>query len=175
MGPDSTCSDFGHRYRAGARHHVLANFYVYAVLCGDSSSGICRTGDFHPTARQVPNGNSITAPKALAEFVHMRITGIPVILVVSLIVVAILAALIRFTPLGRRFTAGNDYLLPSIAAVVVGGKGSVVASAIVAEFMNQLGQMVLAIGARTPVHYLLQATVIVLALAGPRLLARLKK
>ena len=49
--------------------------------------------------------------------------------------------------------SGNDYLMPAIAAVVVGGtpftggKGSVVASAVAALFMAQLGQMVLALGA----------------------------
>ncbi|WP_216671080.1 ABC transporter permease [Mangrovicoccus sp. HB161399] len=174
-------------------------------------------------ARHVSNGNSISAPAALAEFVHLKIAGLPAILILSALVVALMAAVIRFTPLGRRFTAvgaspaaataagfpsmpylvgtyavgalyfalggilftgfinsatitaGNDYLLPSIAAVVVGGtpftggKGSVVASAVAAVFMTQLGQMVLAMGAGTPVQYLVQAAVIVLALAAPRL------
>ncbi|MER5171144.1 ABC transporter permease [Thioclava sp. GXIMD2076] len=180
-------------------------------------------------ARHVSNGNSISAPAPLAGFVHMKLAGVPVILIVALVVVALMAAAIRYLPMGRRFTAvgaspaaataagfparpylmgtyvvgaiffglggmlftgfinsatitaGNDYLLPSIAAVVVGGtpftggKGSVVASAIAAVFMTQLGQMVLAMGAGTPAQYLVQATVIVLALAGPRLLAKLRK
>lgn len=66
-------------------------------------------------------------------------------------------------------TAGNDYLLPAIAAVVVGGtpftggRGSVVASGIAALFMVQLGQMVLALGAGTAVQLLVQALAIVLA------------
>lgn len=65
--------------------------------------------------------------------------------------------------------AGNDYLLPGIAAVVVGGtnfsggKGSVVASAVAALFMTQLGQMVLAMGASTAVQLLVQALAIVVA------------
>ncbi|SCB47452.1 ABC transporter permease [Rhizobium multihospitium] len=66
-------------------------------------------------------------------------------------------------------TAGNDYLLPAIAAVVVGGtpftggRGSVVASGVAALFMVQLGQMVLALGAGTAVQLLVQALAIILA------------
>jgi ribose transport system permease protein len=65
--------------------------------------------------------------------------------------------------------AGNDYLLPSIAAVVVGGtsfvggRGSLVASGIAALFMIQLGQMVQALGAGASVQFLVQALAIVVA------------
>ncbi|WP_055135027.1 ABC transporter permease [Pseudomonas corrugata] len=68
-------------------------------------------------------------------------------------------------------TAGNDYLLPAIAAVVVGGtpftggKGSVVASAVAALFMAQLGQMVLAMGASTAIQLLVQAFAILIAIS----------
>jgi ribose transport system permease protein len=66
--------------------------------------------------------------------------------------------------------AGNDYLLPAIAAVVVGGtpfsggRGSVVASGVAALFMTQLGQLVLSLGASTPVQLLVQAAAIILAM-----------
>jgi ribose transport system permease protein len=66
-------------------------------------------------------------------------------------------------------TAGNDYLMPAIAAVVVGGtpftggRGSVIASAVAALFMAQLGQMVLALGAGTAVQLLVQAGAILAA------------
>jgi ribose transport system permease protein len=66
-------------------------------------------------------------------------------------------------------TAGSDYLLPSIAAVVVGGtpftggRGSVVASGAAALFMVQLGQMVLALGAGPAQQLLVQAVTIVVA------------
>jgi ribose transport system permease protein len=66
-------------------------------------------------------------------------------------------------------TAGNSYLLPAIAAVVVGGtpftggKGSVIASAVAALFMTQLGQLVLALGAGDSVQLLVQACAILLA------------
>lgn len=65
--------------------------------------------------------------------------------------------------------AGNDYLLPAIAAVVVGGtpfsggRGSVIASGAAALFMSLLGQMVLALGADTSVQLLVQALAIVIA------------
>lgn len=67
--------------------------------------------------------------------------------------------------------AGNDYLLPGIAAVVVGGtpfsggRGSVIASAVAAVFLTQLGQLVLAMGAGTSEQLLVQAAAIVLAVA----------
>jgi ribose transport system permease protein len=66
-------------------------------------------------------------------------------------------------------TSGNDYLLPAIAAVVVGGtpftggKGSVIASAVAALFMAQLGQLVMALGAGEAVQLLVQAGAILLA------------
>ncbi|RUW18293.1 ABC transporter permease, partial [Mesorhizobium sp. M1A.F.Ca.IN.020.06.1.1] len=60
-------------------------------------------------------------------------------------------------------SAGNDYLLPSVAAVVIGGsslaggRGSVVASAVAALFITQLGQMVLSMGASAATQLLVQA------------------
>ena len=65
--------------------------------------------------------------------------------------------------------AGNDYLLPGIAAVVVGGtsfvggRGSVIASSVAAVFMIQLGQMVQAMGAGSSIQFLVQALAIVVA------------
>lgn len=65
--------------------------------------------------------------------------------------------------------AGNDYLLPAIAAVVVGGtpfsggRGSVVASGVAALFMAQLGQLVLSMGATTATQLLVQASAIIIA------------
>ncbi|MPW08653.1 ABC transporter permease [Paraburkholderia sp. CNPSo 3155] len=80
-------------------------------------------------------------------------------------------------------TSGNDYLLPAIAAVVVGGtpftggKGSVIASAMAALFMAQLGQLVMALGAGEAVQLLVQAGAILLATTtrySPTLLRTLK-
>ncbi len=64
---------------------------------------------------------------------------------------------------------GVTYLLPSIAAVVVGGtlltggRGSVVASAAAALFLSQLSQLALSLGAPTSAQLLIQSTCIVLA------------
>ena len=64
---------------------------------------------------------------------------------------------------------GNGYLLPAIAAVVLGGtpftggKGSVIASAAAALFMAQLGQLALALGAGPAVQLLVQAGAILIA------------
>ncbi|MEZ2352161.1 ABC transporter permease [Caballeronia sp. RCC_10] len=66
---------------------------------------------------------------------------------------------------------GNGYLLPAIAAVVLGGtpftggRGSVMASAAAALFMAQLGQLALALGAGPAVQLLVQATAILVATA----------
>lgn len=61
---------------------------------------------------------------------------------------------------------GDSYLLPTVAAVVLGGTaltggvGSVIASAIAALFLTQLGQIVLSIGAPTSAQLLIQAATI---------------
>jgi ribose transport system permease protein len=65
--------------------------------------------------------------------------------------------------------SGGDYLLPGVAAVVVGGtpftggRGSVIASGVAAVFMTQLGQLVLSLGAAPAVQLLVQALAIVFA------------
>jgi ribose transport system permease protein len=63
-------------------------------------------------------------------------------------------------------TIGDAYLFPVFAAVVVGGtplmggRGSVVATAVAALFLSQLQQLVLALGAPTSVQLLVQAVAI---------------
>jgi ribose transport system permease protein len=77
-------------------------------------------------------------------------------------------------------TAGADYLLPGIVAVIVGGtqftggKGSIVATAVAAVFMTQLQQLVLSLGASPAMQLLVQAAAIVVAV-GLRSLPRLWK
>lgn len=72
-------------------------------------------------------------------------------------------------------SAGNNYLLPSITAVVLGGaslaggSGSVVGTAVGAVFLIQLQQDVFGAGAPTSVQYLIQAAVIGLAMAARNL------
>lgn len=68
-------------------------------------------------------------------------------------------------------SAGNDYLLPSIAAVVLGGtslaggSGSVVATAVGALFLTQLDQVVLGMGAPASVQFVIQGAIIALSMA----------
>lgn len=80
-------------------------------------------------------------------------------------------------------TAGADYLLPGIVAVIVGGtqfsggKGSIVATAVAALFMVQLQQLVLSMGASPATQLLVQAGAIVIAVglrSLPRLYRQLK-
>jgi ribose transport system permease protein len=66
---------------------------------------------------------------------------------------------------------GDDYLLPSVAAVVLGGtsllggRGSVVASAVAALFISQLDQFVLTTGAKDAVQNLVEAAALAAGIA----------
>jgi len=66
---------------------------------------------------------------------------------------------------------GDSYLLPSVAAVVLGGtsllggRGSAVASAVAALFLSQLDQLVLTTGVRSAVQNLVQAAVLAIGIA----------
>jgi ribose transport system permease protein len=63
-------------------------------------------------------------------------------------------------------SAGSDYLLPTIAAVVLGGTslaggtGSVIATAVGAVFLTQLQQILTANGAAQSVEYIVQGSII---------------
>ncbi len=67
---------------------------------------------------------------------------------------------------------GDDYLLPTIAAVVLagnaltGGQLKVAAIACAALFLTQLDQLVLSMGAPTAVQLLIQAAVLIIAVSG---------
>jgi ribose transport system permease protein len=67
--------------------------------------------------------------------------------------------------------AGNSYLLPTIAAVVLGGtslaggQGSVVATAIGALFLTQLEQLVLGLGGAESTKLIIQGSIIALGMA----------
>jgi ribose transport system permease protein len=67
--------------------------------------------------------------------------------------------------------AGDQYLFPTIVAVVLGGTalsgghGSVVASAVGALFLTQLQQVVLGAGAKPSSQYLIQGVIIALGMA----------
>jgi ribose transport system permease protein len=65
---------------------------------------------------------------------------------------------------------GDPYLLPSIAAVVLGGtalgggRGSVIATAVGVLFLSQLEQVISALGAKTSVDYLIQGAIVALGM-----------
>ena len=66
---------------------------------------------------------------------------------------------------------GDDYLLPSVAAVVLGGtsllggRGNLVPTAIAALFLTQLEQFVLALGVSFAVQKLVQAAALTIGVA----------
>ena len=66
--------------------------------------------------------------------------------------------------------AGNDYLLPSIAAVVLGGtalgggRGSVIATAGGVLFLSQLDQMLLVLGTSQAIQYVIQGAIVALGM-----------
>jgi ribose transport system permease protein len=68
-------------------------------------------------------------------------------------------------------TIGDSYLLPSIAAVVVGGTllgggaGTIVGTVLGTLFMTQLDSLTLSLKAPTSVQYVVQAIVIIAAMA----------
>lgn len=65
---------------------------------------------------------------------------------------------------------GNTYLLPTITVVVLGGTsllggaGSVAATAVGAIFLTQLGQVTIGMGARTSTQFIIQAVIIALGM-----------
>lgn len=67
-------------------------------------------------------------------------------------------------------SAGSDYLLPTVAAVVLGGtslaggSGSVVATAVGAVFLTQLQQVLTANGAAPSIEYMIQGSIIALGM-----------
>ena len=168
---------------------------------------------------QISGGQIATrAPDAITTFSLARSFGIPNLVIVAVIVLAVVAFITTKLIYGRRFIAvgvspraaraaginttkytvsafalagfcygvagvmlatflgapsidaGNSYLLPTIAAVVVGGtaltggKGSIIASALGALFLTQLNAVVSGIGADTSIQLIVQGAVILFAL-----------
>ncbi|MGW1991459.1 ABC transporter permease [Embleya sp. NPDC001921] len=83
----------------------------------------------------------------------------------------VLAAYVGTADIG----AGNSYLLPVIAAVVIGGtaftggRGSVVATAVGALFLSQLDQLLFTMGLPTSLRLLVQSCALVAATGARRL------
>jgi ribose transport system permease protein len=169
---------------------------------------------------QITSGSATSAaPPGLARFALDKTLGIPNTVIIAAVAIAVVAAAVRTSVVGRRFvliganapaanaaglrvsayvlstyivaslvygaagilvagflgtpgiSAGDDYLLPTIAAVVLGGTslgggtGSVVATAGGALFLTQLEQVVLGSGAGVSGQYLIQGAIIALGMA----------
>ena len=108
-------------------------------------------------------------PAAYAAGIRVRDYQVATYIVASLTYGAagiLLAGFLR-TP---NINAGNSYLLPTIAAVVLGGtslaggQGSVVATAIGALFLTQLEQVVLGLGADESTKLIIQGSIIALGM-----------
>ena len=173
------------------------------------------------TVQFVTGNVPTTSPQAWSAFALQRTLGIPNVVLIAVVIVAVGTILAARTVAGRRATAiganpntarvvglpvagyqmgsfviaawsyglaglllagflqtpglniGADYLLPAIAAVVLGGsplaggRSSLVATVGGAIFLTQLGQLVLSVGAPTSLQYLIQASIIALGVTLP--------
>ena len=105
-------------------------------------------------------GANPTAATAAGIRVFRYLVGAYVLAGICYAIAAILLAGFLKTP---GVFIGDTYLLPSVAAVVLGGTaltggvGNVAASAVAALFLTQLGQLALSIGAPTAVQLLIQS------------------
>ena len=144
--------EFLERMRAsGKRLVLLTNSHPTALAVKHEQTGVLDLFDAAASSQE------FGAPKEQAEFwraARLRFAG------------SILAAFLK-TP---GVFLGDTYLLPSVAAVVLGGTaltggvGSVVASAVAALFLTQLGQLVLSIGAPTSIQLLIQSATIAIGM-----------
>jgi ribose transport system permease protein len=112
-------------------------------------------------------GANPDAARASGVRVRRYVLGSYVIAGVCYAIAGIILAAFLKTP---GVFVGETYLLPSVAAVVLGGTaltggvGSVIASAVAALFLTQLGQLVLSIGAPTSVQLLIQSATIAIGM-----------
>lgn len=165
----------------------------------------------------VSGGNALNAPADLTWFAKNSFLGLPFIVWLAVVLVAVTAIFMSKSSIGRRFvgvganpvtaratgvkvnryivgsyvasgffaglagvllvsylgkssiTIGAPYLFPIISAVIVGGavlsggRGSVIASAVAALFLSQVVQMVLTLGAPESIRLLVDALAIALA------------
>lgn len=118
--------------------------------------------------RFVAAGSNVAAARAAGIGVSSNVVAAYVL---SGIGAAIASMLLTGYVRSATITLGDEYLFTSIAAVVIGGtsflggRGSVVASAVGAIFLTQLVQLLLASGAPTSAQLLAQALAIALAVA----------
>jgi ribose transport system permease protein len=120
-----------------------------------------------PGRRFVAVGASAAAARAAGVRVGGYVIATYVLASLTYAVAGILITGYLQTP---GISAGSTYLLPTIAAVVLGGtslaggNGSVVATAIGALFLTQLDQVVTANGAAESVQYIIQGSIIAIGM-----------
>ncbi len=74
--------------------------------------------------------------------------------------------------------AGNDYMLTTVAAVILGGspltggRGSLLATVIGAAFLTYMGQLVISLGFQTAMQYMIEAVIIIAGIGLPNLVRR---
>jgi ribose transport system permease protein len=119
--------------------------------------------------RLVQVGTNPQAMRLIGGRVELLIVGAYVLAAVFYGIAGIMLAAYIQTP---GIFLGDDYLLPTIAAVVLagnaltGGQLKVGALAVAALFLTQLNQLVLSMGAPTSVQLLIQSAALVIAVSG---------
>jgi ribose transport system permease protein len=119
--------------------------------------------------RLVQVGTNPQAMRLIGGRVELLIVGAYVLAAVFYGIAGIMLAAYIQTP---GIFLGDDYLLPTIAAVVLagnaltGGQLKVGAIAVAALFLTQLNQLVLSMGAPTSVQLLIQSAALVIAVSG---------
>jgi ribose transport system permease protein len=118
--------------------------------------------------RFVSVGASFQAARAAGIRVELARLSAYVAAAVCYAVAGIVLAGYLSTP---NISMGDSYLLPTVAAVVVGGtaltggRGNIVGTAVAAVFLSQLTQLVLSLGAPTSTQLVIQSAVIAVAAA----------
>lgn len=155
---------------AGHKTLGLPNTAVIAVIAVAAVSVLIRMTPFG--RRFVAVGASPAAARAAGIPVSAYLITTYVLASLSYGAVGILFAGYFSTP---GLSAGSDYLLPTVAAVVLGGtslaggSGSVVATAVGCVFLTQLQQVLTASGAAQSVEYIIQGSIIALGMLLRRL------
>ena len=118
--------------------------------------------------RFVSVGASVQAARAAGVRVELARLSAYMAAAVCYAVAGIVLAGYLSTP---NISMGESYLLPAVAAVVVGGtaltggRGNIVGTAVAAVFLTQLTQLVLSMGAPTSTQLVIQSAVIAIAAA----------
>lgn len=154
-----------HDVATGSVLGIPTTVVIAAVLAGVVSFVVKRTV---VGRRFEAVGSSSVGARAAGLEVHRYRAGAYVAAAVLYWAAGVLLAGVVQTPGAFQ---GDSYLLPSVAAVVLGGtsllggRGSAIASAVAALFLSQLDQLVLTTGVKSAVQNLVQAAVLAVGIA----------